>query len=225
MEQLKAEYFKFVIEYCKEGASGTSAAIAAGYSENSAAVTATRLLKNAKIQQAIADRQEEIATAASINREAVLRQWWQIATADPNEIMQLRTVPCRYCHGATHLYQWTEAEYLAAVDMAIAKGKPAPDGSGGFGYDINAEPNPECPECSGLGINHLHINDTRRLKGAARRLYAGAQRTKDGIKILTRNQDAALENIAKYLKMFDPSITIDPAVGSKLKEITFRVIE
>lgn len=200
MEKLSALKYRFVIEYCKDQ-NGTQAAIRAGYAENSANEQAARLLAKDSIKEAIAERLEDIAVSAQITSENVLRQWWQIATADPNEIMQLRKIPCRYCHGVNHKYQWTEAEYMNAVEDAINRRKPAPDGIGGFGYSLTIDPHPECPECSGMGDQHLHINDTRRLKGAARRLYAGAQKTKDGIKILTRNQDAALDNIAKYLGM------------------------
>lgn len=47
----------------------------------------------------------------------------------------------------------------------------------------------------------MHINDTRHLKGSARRLYAGVQKTKDGLKILTRDQDTALKVVEAYLGM------------------------
>lgn len=66
-------------------------------------------------------------------------------------------------------------------------------------------PNPACVTCKGKGISYVVITDTRLLKGAARRLYAGAVQTKDGIKILTRNQDEALKNLADYLGMLNKS--------------------
>ena len=90
---------------------------------------------------------------------------------------------------------------MSAVNKAIDAGKPAPDGMGGFGFDMNAEPNPDCPECGGLGQEYVHVMDTRKLTGSAKRLYAGVQRTKDGIKVLTRDKDAALANISRYLGM------------------------
>ena len=79
--------------------------------------------------------------------------------------------------------------------------KPAPDGMGGFGFDLNADPHPDCPECGGLGEELVHIADTRKLKGSARRLYAGVKKTKDGLQVITRDQDAALANISRYLGM------------------------
>lgn len=191
---------RFVQEYCKDF-NATQAGIRAGYSEKTAGQQAHELLKNLEIAEAIEERKEQLAALAEIDAAWVLRQWKQIATADPNEIMQLRRGCCRHCHGFGHAYQWTEGEYVAAVNKAVDAGKPAPDGMGGFGFNLNAEPNLDCPECGGLGQETLHVNDTRKLKGSAKRLYAGVQKTKEGLKIITRDQDAALANISRYLGM------------------------
>lgn len=191
---------RFVNEYCVDE-NATRAAIRAGYSENGAGQTAHNLLKITEIQEAIAERMEELAVAASITPEWVVGQWAKIATADPNSIVQVRRTCCRHCHGFGHQYQWTRAEYSAAVDKAVDFGKPAPDGMGGFGFDLNAEPHPDCPECGGEGMETVHIADTRKLKGSAKVLYAGAKQTRNGIEILTRDKDAAVVNLARYLGM------------------------
>lgn len=191
---------RFVNEYCVDE-NATQAALRAGCPEASAHVTACRWLKEAKIKEAIAERMEECALAASITPEWVVGQWAKIAQANPNDIVQVRRTCCRHCHGFGHQYQWTEAEYAAAVDRAVDSGKPAPDGMGGFGFDPKASPNPDCPECSGLGIEDVHVADTRKLRGAARVLYAGAERTRNGIKINMRDKDAAVANLARYLGM------------------------
>lgn len=62
-------------------------------------------------------------------------------------------------------------------------------------------PNPDCASCKGKGESFVTITDTRLLSGAARRLYAGAVQTKDGIKVLMRDQDVALANLSRYLGM------------------------
>lgn len=191
---------RFVNEYCVDE-NATRAAIRAGYSENGAGQTAHNLLKLTEIQEAIAERMEEVAVAAGITPEWVVGQWAKIAQADPNDIVQVRRTCCRHCHGFGHQYQWTEAEYSAAVDKAVDSGKPAPDGMGGFGFDPKASPNPDCPECGGLGIEDVHVADTRKLRGPARVLYAGAERTRNGIKINMRDKDAAVANLARYLGM------------------------
>ena len=191
---------RFVNEYCVDE-NATQAAIRAGYSESGAGVQGHENLKNPKIAAAIKERMEELAVAASITPEWVVGQWAKIAQADPNDIVQVRRTCCRHCHGFGHQYQWTEAEYSAAVDRAVDSSKPAPDGMGGFGFDPKASPNPDCPECGGLGIEDVHVADTRKLRGAARVLYAGAERTRNGIKINMRDKDAAVANLARYLGM------------------------
>jgi phage terminase small subunit len=44
--------------------------------------------------------------------------------------------------------------------------------------------------------------DTRQLTGAARLLYAGARKTREGVEIILRDQDAALVNIARLIGAF-----------------------
>jgi phage terminase small subunit len=189
---------RFVNEYCVDE-NATQAALRAGYSENGAGQQGHLLLKNDEIRAAIKDRMEEVAVAASVTPEMVLREWYKIAFADPDDLVQVRRTCCRHCHGFGHQYQWTEAEYAAAVDKAIEAGKPAPDGMGGFGFDLNAEPHPGCPECGGQGVAEVHVADTRKLKRHP--LYAGAERTRNGIKVNMRDKDAALFNLSRYLGM------------------------
>lgn len=191
---------KFVKEYCVDE-NATQAAIRAGYSENGAGQQAHLLLKNIEILSEIEERREQLAAMAEIDEAWVVKQWKQIATADANELTQVRKVNCRHCNGYDHNYQWTEAEYMSAVNVAADTGRDAPDGMGGFGFDVNADPHPLCPECGGLGIENIFIADTRKLKGSAKLLYAGVKKTRDGLQILTRDQDAALANISRYLGM------------------------
>jgi len=213
--------WKFVHEYCVD-LNATKAAIRAGYSEHTAEQLGYQLLQKPSVKAAIDERLEDIATAVGITAEKVLRLRWQIATADPNDLMELRRINCRHCNGNDHHYQWTENEYLEAVNRAVEIGKPAPDGLGGFGYDLNGPINPNCPECGGLGEEFMHVHDTRHLKGSARRLYAGVQRTKDGLKILTRDQDAALAAIEKYLGMNIERKEISGPGGSPLAITTTK---
>jgi len=189
---------RFVNEYCVDE-NATQAAIRAGYSENGAGQQGHLLLKIIEIQEAIAERMEELAVAAGITPEWVVGQWAKIAQADPNDIVQVRRTCCRHCHGYGHQYQWTEAEYSAAVDKAVESGKPAPDGMGGFGFDPNAAPHADCPKCGGDGVARVYVADTRKLKRHP--LYAGAEQTRNGIKVNMRDKDAALFNLSRYLGM------------------------
>lgn len=191
---------RFIWEYCKDF-NGNQAAIRAGYAESGARAIACKLLKRPEILEAIEDRKRQIAIAAEIDTAWVLSQWYDIATADNNELTQLRRVNCRHCHGYGNRYQWTEGEYLQACDDAIAAGKEPPDGMGGFGFEVNGEPAEGCPECGGDGVEVVHMADTRKVSRKGKTLYAGVQKTKEGVKIATRDKDAALLHIARYLGM------------------------
>ena len=188
---------RFVNEYCVDE-NATRAAIRAGYAESGAGVQGHENLKLPKIAAAIKERMEELAVAAGITPEWVVAQWVKIATADPNGLVQVRRTCCRHCYGFGHQYQWTEAEYARAVDHAIDNGKEAPDGMGGFGYDPNKEPAKDCPECGGQGYADVHVADTRKVRSP---LYAGAERTRNGIKVNMRDKDAAVAHLARYLGM------------------------
>lgn len=208
---ITAKQFAFVREYLVDF-NGTQAAIRAGYSENGASNAAFELLRNPGIAQAVADRQAEIAAAAGLSAEWVLRQWKQIAAADPNELIYTQLESCRHCHGVNHEYHWTEFEYKKAVEIAqnhlcnpkceqpCSKRMP-PLPIGGFGFNPHQAPAADCPVCHGRGQERVRLVDTRRVKGDARRLYAGVKQTQHGIEIKMRDQDAALKNIAQYLGM------------------------
>jgi phage terminase small subunit len=200
MQHLTLKQRRFVNEYCVDE-NATQATIRAGYSENGAGQQGHLLLKNIDILAAIEERKAEVAVAASVTPEWVASQWAKLARADPNDLSQVRRVNCRYCNGVDHAYQWTQAEYLRAVELAVSSKLPAPDGLGGFGFDPAGEPAEDCPECGGLGAEEVYFADTRKLKGSAKLLYAGVQKTRDGMKVLTRDQDAALNNLARYLGM------------------------
>jgi phage terminase small subunit len=153
-------------------ASGTKCAIDAGYSPASAAESASENLKLSKVQDAIQDRRDQLAAAAGLTPELILREMLQVALADPNDLVRVVRTCCQLC--------W-------AIE------------------DAELPPNPKCSACKGEGLSFVRIADTSKLKGAARRLYAGAVQTKDGVKVLMRDQDAALRYLADYLGMLNKS--------------------
>lgn len=208
---LNSRDFAFVREYCIDH-NGQNAAIRAGVPEPGAATTAYRLLCRAEVVAAIAEREKDLAAAAGLSVEWVLRQWKEVAEADPNDLMWNELESCRHCHGQNHEFQWTEFEYRKAVQGANehlcgpkceqpCSKKIPPLPTGGFGFDPHLPPALDCPVCHGDGVVQVRIADTRRLKGAARWLYAGIKQTQHGIEVKTRNQDLARDNIAKYLGM------------------------
>jgi len=189
---------RFVEEYCIDR-NGTQAAIRAGYSANGAHVTAHHLLADPRVQALVVEQMARVSAEATIEAADVLREWIALATADPSKIMRLRSLNCRHCWGQDFAYQWSAHEYAKACDIAVNMGQPMPDCRGGFGWKPNADPNPDCPECGGEGVEDVHFTDTDTLTGGERKLFAGVKRTRDGLEVKLRDQDAALNNIAKYL--------------------------
>lgn len=190
----------FAEEYCVD-LDSTQAAIRAGYPESRAHKFGLNLLENPGVKEHIKIVKKRIMSKREVNASWVLDQWLDIATADPNQLMQLRRVCCRYCYGENHKYQWTQPEYMRAVAKAYAEKQDAPMAEGGFGFNGGSDPNLECPECFGRGEELVHMADTRKLTGSAKKLYAGVKQTRQGVEIQTRDQDAALLNIAKYVGM------------------------
>ncbi len=86
----------FIREYCRD-LNATRAAIAAGYSENGAAVQGNRLLRNAKISSEIAELTAKTCTKLEISAEKVLQELARLAFLDPrkfyNENGGLKHVP------------------------------------------------------------------------------------------------------------------------------------
>src|SRR5579859_2395380 len=149
----------FILEYPKDW-NGTQAAIRAGVAEGNAATQAYKWLINPDIVEAIEERKRDLAAAAGISVEWVLRQWKEIAEADPAELIYYEIQSCRHCHGLNHEFHWTEFEYKAAVRAAenhvcntkceqpcVKRIPPIPNG--GFGFDPKREPAPDCPHCHG----------------------------------------------------------------------------
>lgn len=158
---------------------------------------AAEIFSRPHVQKYIQELKAPVIKKNLIEINDVLSKWVQIATADPNDLIQHRRLCCRYCYGVDHKYQYTIREYEKQKENASFEEK------GGHGYNGTKEPHANCPECFGIGVSIIYVADTRKLKGNAKALYAGIKQNSSGaIEILMRNQDAALENIAKFLGMF-----------------------
>ncbi len=178
-----------------------NAYVAAGFKRDTG--NAARFHRDPEVQAMLAEARAERAKRTEITADMVLERWWQIATADPNELVRHEQRACRYCYGDGHFYQWRDhVEFFEACEKARNAKKPEPDDVGGYGYDQTAEPNHDCPRCNGEGFGATIITDTRRLKGPARLLYAGMKEGRDGIEIKMQDQAKALENVARHLGMF-----------------------
>lgn len=191
---------RFAEEYAKDR-NGLQAAIRAGYSVRSAGQQASALLKDPKVQALIEKQCAAVAKTALFEAADVLREWVDIATADPTRIARVRQVNCRNCWGIDHGYQWRAREYAEACDIEMKLGNAPPECAGGFGFVGNRPPHPDCPECHGEGVTDTYFEDMDKLPRAEKRLIAGVKKTKDGLEIKYRDQDGALKNIAQYIGM------------------------
>ncbi|MEQ5234261.1 MULTISPECIES: terminase small subunit [Providencia] len=211
--------FRFVNEYLVDLNRTAAYKRAGGNGEgNTAYVGASRMYRNAKVNRAIKDALADRERRTEITQDAVLKMWWDIATADVNELTEYRRLCCRHCWGFGFNYQWRDAvEYDDAVKKAMAASKPPPQDVGGYGYDDTLDPNPDCPRCNGAGIGRAHFHDTRDLTGAARRLFAGVKEGKFGVEVITRNQDDALKMVAQHLGMVKNKTEITGADGGPIQ--------
>ncbi len=214
---------RFVTEYLID-LNRTAAYKRTGYKGegNTAYVNASRLLRNAKVSKAITEALAARGRRTEITQDAVLKMWWDIATADPTELTEYRRLCCRYCWGFGFNYQWRDSiEFEDAVSEAVAKKQKEPNDRGGYGYDSTLDPNPDCPRCNGAGIGRPHFHDTRDLRGASRRLFAGIKEGKFGIEIITRNQDDALKMVAQHLGMLKNRTEVTGADGGPIQSTGF----
>lgn len=194
-------HWKFVLEYCKDFNATQAYLRVYGCDEPSAATGGSRLLQSVEIQGAIRERQEDLAAAAKLTPEWVLKQWMQIAEADPNEIIDLRKIACVVCYadGRADLYRT-------------------------LGFDLMRDPCPECPTCQGEGTERIVARDTRKLTGSAKRLYAGVKQTANGIEIKMRDQDAAAHHLANYLGMTKTRTEISGPGGAPIRSESITTV-
>ncbi|CZX12100.1 terminase small subunit [Enterobacter bugandensis] len=201
---LTAQQRLFVAEYLKDG-NATQAGIRAGYSKKSAEQIGYQLLQKTSVAQAIAQQQKASIARTLGSADEVLAQMWQLATFDANQLSQYRRGACRYCWGFGHHYQWRDAvefdEETAKVEGR--EGAKLPQDTGGYGYDHNREPNPECPRCNGDGIGHPYFPDTRKLPQVSRLAYSGVKVGKNGVEITAISRERMFEAVMKRLGLAD----------------------
>jgi len=191
----------FVREYLTD-LNATQAAIRAGYSPKTAGQIAEKLLKNAYITAEIARQTENRFKKLDIKADDLILRAATILTADARTLTGHHIGPCRYCWGTGHEYQWkTEREYREAMAQAALDSKPEPSDAGGFGFRIDGQPNPACPECCGLGYPRAVFADTRNLSPEAAILFEGVEETRDGLKIRMASKERAFDILARVNRL------------------------
>jgi len=201
---LTTQQRRFVAEYQKDG-NATQAAIRAGYSKKSAEQIGYQLLQKTTVAHAVAQQQKASIVRTLGGADEVLAQMWQLATFDANQLSQYRRGACRYCWGFGHHYQWRDAVEFEE-ETAKAEGREGarqPEDTGGYGYDHNKEPNPECPRCNGDGIGQPYFPDTRKLPAVSRLAYSGVKVGKNGVEITAISRERMFEAVMKRLGLAD----------------------
>ncbi|EMV1560017.1 terminase small subunit [Enterobacter ludwigii] len=200
---LTAQQRLFIAEYLKDG-NATQAAIRAGYSKKSAEQIGYQLLQKTSVAQAIAQQQKASIARTLGCADEILAQMWQLATFDANQLSQYRRGACRYCWGFGHHYQWRDAVEVEEKRLeAVERDRREPEDSGGYGYDHNREPNPECPRCNGDGIGQPYFADTRKLSPDAALSYSGVKLGKSGVEITAISRERMFEAVMKRLGLAD----------------------
>lgn len=190
---------RFVDEYLID-LNATQAAIKAGFSEKTAYSLGQRLLKNVEVRAAISARQAARAERTEITQDRVLQELWAIATADPNELIQFRRGACSKC--------WSLGPEVEEELEAQGHGGSLKRTRKLAALVIDEDPNPDCEQCGGEGQGRAWIADTRKLKGAAGKLYAGVKVTKDGFEVKMHDKAAALVSVGKHLGMFTDRVEL-----------------
>lgn len=190
--------------FCREylvDSNGTQAAIRAGYSAKTAGSQAFDLLQKPEIKARIEELKAERLQRLEISADSVLARHVAIADADTTRLTGHHIGSCRYCWGARHEYQWkTRREFAAAVAEAKSKRKKVlPRDTGGYDYRVTNAPNPECPECAGLGEPYVRFVDTSTLTGAEKLLFESVEQTKEGIKLRFADRAKSLEILSRYV--------------------------
>jgi phage terminase small subunit len=141
---LKMRQLRFCAEYVLNGGNGTQAALAAGYSSNTAAEMAYENLKKPQIQKEVArlqrDEQQKLAHRAEkrgITRERWLQEIERIAFVNIDDLIKIESKKIKQGKKGDHFTVET-ARAIATVDRdkdlgrAIKKIVPGKDGSVGI---------------------------------------------------------------------------------------------
>lgn len=208
-----------------------------------------RLLANPAVRMVIHALTDFRARRVRVEQDYVLNRWLEVERADPRAISELWRVPCRYCWGFDHRYQYDDVELenaRAAHRHAQLKLLEAErrefDDQGGGGYTINrdpmrgpdyvefmervggrAEPNAEhtCPRCHGHGTELAYYHDSRTYGPDALALYRGVEVTRGGgFKVNVWSAEDARANIARHLGMFPTSGVTVRLPGGGSVEVT-----
>ncbi len=197
------------------GIPARAAYVNAGYKDTkSAEASASILQRTPKVAARISHLKKTYAAAQAeevkVDDVWLTRQYLTVATADPNELIRVKTGACRYCHGANGEYHWRNRDEFARHHRTWAMLPPEkqatreePNDLGGYGYSLHLPINPDCGNCDGLGTSRVAVADTAKASPAARRLLATIKQTRDGVEIKVHDQMHALDQLGRIIGAFE----------------------
>lgn len=224
----EAEFARKYVECGKPGESYKFAFSCKNLTNAQISQRASQIKNLKRVKELIDKLQNKLSSDSEFGIAQVIEIWKDIATADPNELMSNLRRCCRHCYGRGHHYQWKDKDEFAhtfAAWMSLKPGKggekpPMPVDTGGYGFNFTFRPHPECSECKGEGHLDTFFADTRTLSRKGRRLFAGIKQTQNGMQVMTRDQDAALTNLAKFFGMFTEKLQVTGDGGGPLLSAT-----
>jgi phage terminase small subunit len=142
---------------------------------------------NLRHTQAVADRvrhlQAQSAIRSVMSTSELMADLEAMATADLSELIRVENFNCRFCWGRGHAHQWIDAAELARALDEYGRNKgatPLPSAAGGFGFVPTGTANPDCPRCTGSGVQRVTLGNTADASPGARRLFKGCELFPDG---------------------------------------------
>lgn len=219
-KDLNAAEWIFVAEYLTHG-NQTQAVIASGYSGHFARDAGYQMMKRAHVREEIERAQGEQRKVANLTVTDIVQDIERVIKADPRDLVSYITGSCRYCWGMDYRYHRTRGEIRRAFEDWERDTNPAKlpfDMQGGEGFNAYRDPNPNCPECCGHGIQREQLKDTRLLSPETAALFDGLEVTRHGIKIKLRSKDAAREAAARLLGLNKDTVNV--TVSKKLEDFT-----
>jgi len=184
---------RFVDEYLAD-LNSTRAAVAVGLNPR----YGRRIRWKPEVAAAIAEEQRMRGRELTLTTHDVLARLMQVAWSDASEVMEIRRVNCRHCHGRDFHRQFTKAELLDRHDNGLDPIDPHNAGV----FDPWEDPHPDCPQCGGLGEVTTFLKDSRYLTPAGRAIYAGLRQTRRGLELIAPDQTRALIQLGKHLGLF-----------------------
>lgn len=183
---------------------------------------ASRLAALPHVAKRIRELQNDAAQATCIPTAAQrITELREIESANPNDIIGMRWINCRYCRGDAHGYQWRDdMEYAQACDAALKAKERLPDCSGGIGYNGTLDPVKECPRCWGVGEQRPIVADTTKLTGGAARLYKGVKIKGNGdIEVLLHDQLKARDMLNRIQGIYKDNTAGQPAQPTTASQV------